>query len=98
MANNFEFYTGLKGYHVCSNAVSWKPYVGQKITFKREHNNLYHKFAVAGKVTMKEKIELIVARHASREFSRYIDTSGFLLEKWLNLKLKFTKKNQWLLQ
>ena len=36
MVNSFEFYTGLRGYHVYSNTVSWKPYVGQKITFKRE--------------------------------------------------------------
>ena len=72
MANNFEFYTGLKGYHVSLNTVSWKPYVGQKITFKREHNNPYDKFAVAGKVTMEGKIGLIVAGHEPRKLSRYI--------------------------
>ena len=55
MANNFEFYTGLRGYHGHLNAVSWKPYVGQKITLKREHNNLFDKFAVTGKVTMKRE-------------------------------------------
>ena len=53
MADNFEFYTGLRGYDVYSNTVSWKPYVGQKITFKREHNNPYDKFVFAGIVTMK---------------------------------------------
>ena len=26
-------------YHVYSNTAKWKPYVGQKIKFKREHNN-----------------------------------------------------------
>ena len=36
MASNFEFYAGLRGYHVYSNIVSSKPYVGQKITFKIE--------------------------------------------------------------
>ena len=36
MANNFEFYAGLRGYRVYSNIVSSKPYVGQKITFKTE--------------------------------------------------------------
>ena len=51
MVDNFEFYTGLRGYHAYSNTVSWKPYVGHKIKFKREHNNPYDKFAVAGKVT-----------------------------------------------
>ena len=94
MVNSFEFYTGLRGYHVYSNTVSWKPYVGLKITFKREHNNPYDKFAVAGNVTMKGKIGLIVVEHESRKLSRYI---WFLLEKGLSLKLKFTKKNQWLL-
>ena len=61
MANNFEFYIGLRG---------WKPYIEQKIMLKREHNNLYNKFAVARKVTMKGKIGLIVAGHVPREFSR----------------------------
>ena len=72
MANNFEFYTGLTGYHVYSNTVSWKPYVGQKIAFKSENYNLYDKFVVAGKVTMKVKIGLIVVGHIPRELSRYI--------------------------
>ena len=72
MANNFEFYTGLRGFHVYSNTLSWKPYVGQKITFKREHNNPYHKSAVAGKVTLKGKIGLIVVGHVPRELSRHI--------------------------
>ena len=49
-----------------------KPYVGQKITFKREHNNPYDKFAVTGKVMMKGKIGLIVVGHLPRELSRYI--------------------------
>ena len=62
MANNFEFYIGLRG---------WKPYIEQKIMLKREHNNLYNKFAVARKVTMKGKIGLIVAGHVPREFSRH---------------------------
>ena len=72
MANNFEFYTGLTGYHVYSNTVSWKPYVGQKIAFKSENYNPYDKFVVAGKVTMKVKIGLIVVGHIPRELSRYI--------------------------
>ena len=72
MASNFEFYTGLRGYHVYSNTGRWKPYVGQKITFKREHNNPYDKFAAAGKVTMKGKIGLIVVGHVPRELSQYI--------------------------
>ena len=49
-----------------------KPYVGQKITFKREHNNPYDKFAVTGKVMMKGKIGLIVVGYVPRELSQYI--------------------------
>ena len=66
MANNFEFYTRLRGYHVYSNTVGWK------IILKREHKNLHDKFAVAGKVTMKGKIGLIVVGHVPRELSRYV--------------------------
>lgn len=64
------FYTGLRGYHVSSNTVHRKSYVGQKITFRREPNNPYDKFAVAGKVTMKGKIWLIVVGHIPRELSQ----------------------------
>ena len=62
----------MREYHVYSNTVSWKPYVGQKITFKREHNNPYNKFAVAGKVTVKGKAGLIAVGHVLRELSQYI--------------------------
>ena len=72
MANNFEFYTALRGYHVYSNTVGWKPYVQEKIILKREHKNPCDKFAVAGKVTMKGKIGLIVVGHVPRELSRYM--------------------------
>ena len=71
MTNLFEFYTGLRGYHVYSNTVSRKPYVGQKIKFRREHNNPYDKFAVTGMVTMKGKIGLIVG-YVPRELSWYL--------------------------
>ena len=75
MANNFEFYTWLRGYLVYSNTVStvsWKPYVGQKLTFKKDHNNPYDKFAVTGKIMMKGKIELIVVGRVPRKLSWYI--------------------------
>ena len=71
MASNFEFYIGLIGYHVCSNTVNWKPYVGQRTTFKREHNKPNDKFTVTGKVKIKEKIGLIVVGHVPTELSRY---------------------------
>ena len=72
MANNFEVYTGLRGYHVYSNTVGWKPYVQEKIILKRERKNPHDKFAVAGKVTMKGNIGLIVVGHLPRELSRYV--------------------------
>jgi len=72
MAKKFEFYTGLRGYHVYSNTVGWKPYVQEKIVLKREHNNIHDKFAVAGKVSMRGKIGLIVVGHVPRELSRFI--------------------------
>ena len=49
MANIFEYFTGLRRFHVYSNIENWKPHIGKKISFEREHNNSYHKFAVAGK-------------------------------------------------
>ena len=40
------FFTGLRGFHVyCS---CWKPNVKQKIEFRKEKNNQYDKYAVAG--------------------------------------------------
>ena len=84
MDNNFEFYTGLRGYNVYSNTVRWKPYVGQKITLKRDHNN----------PTTNLQPRLLLLR-TYQESS--LDISGFQLEKGLNLKLKFTKGNQCLL-
>ena len=49
----------------------WRPYVGQKLTFMREHDNRHDKFAVAGKIMLKGKIGLIIVGHIPRELSRY---------------------------
>ena len=38
------FLTGLRGFHVCR----WKPYIKQKIEFRKKKNNQYNKYAVAG--------------------------------------------------
>ena len=94
MANNFEFYTGFRGYHVYSNTVDWKPYVQEKIILKREHKNPHDKFAVAGKVTMKGKIGLIVVGHVPRELSRYV---WYSIQEGAKYDLKFIKRNPWLL-
>ena len=62
MAKTFEYFTGLRGFHVCSNTVNWKPHIGQKITFKREHNNS-DKFAVAGTTFLKGRIGAATVGH-----------------------------------
>ena len=72
MANNSEFCSGLNRYHVYSSTVNWKPYVGQKIAFKKEHNNPSDKFAVARKVTMKGMVGLIVVGHIPRKLYQYL--------------------------
>ena len=88
------FYTELSGYHVYSNTIRWKPYVGRKIKFKREHNNTYDKFAVAGKVTMNEKIGLIVVGHVPTELSQYIWLS---IGEGTKFEAEVYRESQWLL-
>ena len=39
------FFTGLRGFPVCSSC--WKPYVKHKIEFSKEKNNQYDKYAIA---------------------------------------------------
>ena len=34
--NLFEFYSGLRGYHVYENSADWRPYEKEKVTLKRE--------------------------------------------------------------
>ena len=72
MSNKFEFYLGLRGYHVYHNTVNWKPYVKQKIALKREHNNEHDKFEVAGRVTMRGRFGWIVVGHIPKELSCYV--------------------------
>lgn len=43
-----QFTTGLRGFHVYKETVKWKPFKGQKISFKREMANKHDRFAVAG--------------------------------------------------
>ena len=60
MANHFEFYSGLRGYHVYKNSADWKPYEKEKVTLKREKSNKQDKFAVAGRVTMRGRFGWIL--------------------------------------
>ena len=72
MANHFEFYSGLRGYHVYKNSADWKPYEKEKVALKREENNKHDKFTVAGRVTMRGRFGWIIVGHIPREVSRYV--------------------------
>ena len=61
----------LRGFHVYSNTLSWKPHIGQTISFKREHNKNYDKFVVADKSLLKGRIVAVTVEHVPREFSRH---------------------------
>ena len=71
MASTFENFTALRGFHIYSNTVNWKPSIGQKISFKREHNNNYDKFAVACKTLFKGQIGAVTVGYIPRELSRH---------------------------
>ena len=53
MTDTFEFFNGLKGFHVYCNTVNWFPYVGQNIILKCEYNNKHDRFGVVGKIPVK---------------------------------------------
>ena len=69
---SFEFTTGLRGFHLYSTTKHWKPYLQQKITFKREHNNVRDRFAVSGLVTLRGTLAHAVVGHVPKELSRYV--------------------------
>ena len=48
------------------------PISRKKNSLKREHNNEHDKFAVAGRVTMKERLGWITVGHIPTELSRYV--------------------------
>ena len=87
MTNIFEYFTGLRGFHVYSNTMNWKPHIGQKISFKQEHNNRYDKFTVAGKTLLKGRIGAVNCWAYSKE--SFLDTSGMPYKKGKNFKLPF---------
>ena len=63
------FFAGLRGFHVYRS--SWKPYVKQKIEFRKEKNNHYDKYAVAGYTKFPGKVVLCVVGHMPQEISCY---------------------------
>ena len=48
--------------------VNWKPHIGRKTSFKREHNNNYNKFAVAGKTLLIEWIGAVTVVIEGQKF------------------------------
>ena len=91
MSNKFEFYSGLRGYHVYHNTVNWKPYVKEKTALKREHNNEHDKFAVAGRFTMRGRFGWIVVGHIPKELSRYV---WYSIQEGAKYDVEVYKKNQ----
>ena len=69
---------------------SWKPYVKQKIEFRKEKNNQYDKYAVAGYTKLPGKMVLCVVGHMPREISRYI---WFAMEASANITAQFVSTN-----
>ena len=63
------FFAGLRGFHVYRSC--WKPYVKQKIEFRKEKNNCYDKYAVAGYTKFPGKVVLCVVGHMPQEISCY---------------------------
>ena len=63
------FFTGLRGFHVYRSC--WKHYVKQKIEFRKEKNNQYDKYAVAGYTKLPGKMVLCIVGHMPLEINRY---------------------------
>ena len=71
-SESFCFTTGLRGFHVYSTTKGWKPYLQEKITLKREHDNVHDRFAVSGLTTLRGRLAPVVVGHIPRELSRYV--------------------------
>ena len=69
ITDTFEFFTGLKGFHVFCITVNWVPYVGQNIIFKCEYKNKHDRFALAGKTLSEGHIKPVTVRYVPRELS-----------------------------
>ena len=49
----------------------WKPHIEQKISFKREYNNNYNKFAVPCETFLKRRIRTVTFGYIPRELSQH---------------------------
>ena len=67
----FKFSTGLGGFHMDSNMVIWKAYIGQKVPFKRKHNTTSNRFAVANIFLLKEQTRAASVGYIPKELSQY---------------------------
>ena len=56
--------------------------MGQKITFKLEHNNNYNKFVFAGKTLIKGQIGAVTVGHIPKE--SFLDTPDMPYKKGKN--------------
>ena len=82
------FFTGLREFHVYRSY--WKPYLKQKIEFRREKNNQYDKYVVAGYTNLPGKMVLCVVGHMPREISRY---TWFAIEGGANITAQVVSTN-----
>ena len=72
VVQHFEFASGLQDFHVYKNTENWRPEKGQELTFHREFDNDFDRFAVAGKTLLPEKLAPSIVEYVPRELSRYI--------------------------
>ena len=82
------FFTGLRGFHVYRSCR--KPYVKQKIEFRKEKNDQYDKYDVAGYTKLPGKMVLCVVGHMPREISRY---TWFAIEGGANITAQVVSTN-----
>ena len=79
------FSTGIHVYHSCQ-----KPYVKEKIQFRKEKNNEYDKYVVAGYTELLEKMVLCVVGHFPREINCY---AWFAIEGGSNITAQVVLTN-----
>ena len=72
VVQHFELASALRGFHVYKNTENRRPVKGQELTFYREFDNEFNRFAVAGKTLLPRKLDPSIVGHVPRELSRYI--------------------------
>ena len=72
VVQHFEFASALRGFHVYKNTENRRPVKGQELTFYREFDNEFDRFAVAGKALFPGKLDPSIVGHVAPELSRHI--------------------------